>query len=258
MRLRFFANAGVELAAMLRRAIDSILTTIYPQQCFACRGLVESQSSGDACDRCWEETKVFDGSESLCQKCGAVQDRNIASEIASCPNCHDAYYDSAIAAGVYEKAIAASVVNLKTSPHLSCRVEKLIDRLAEKIATETPSVIIPVPLSRSRRYERGYNQAEIIANAISARTELPVVKACLVRSKQTPMHRIAMDKRARELTVEKAFEARTPRLIEGKDVYLVDDVFTSGATASACARVLKKNGARKVIVVTLARAVLYL
>jgi ComF family protein len=242
---------------MLRRAIDSILTTIYPQQCFACGGLVESHNDGVACSDCWKETRVFDGSESLCQRCGAVQDRQIVEAIASCPNCHDAYYDSAIAAGVYEKAIAASVVNLKRSPHLSRRVEGLIERLSEKISTLTPSVIIPVPLSRSRRHERGYNQAEIIANVISARTDLPVVKACLVRSKQTPMHRIAMDKRARELTVEKAFEVRSPRMIEGKDVYLVDDVFTSGATASACARVLKKNGARKVIVVTLARAVLY-
>jgi predicted amidophosphoribosyltransferase len=70
------------------------------------------------------------------------------------------------------------------------------------------------------------------------------------------MHRVAMDKRARELTVEKAFEVRSPRLFAGKDVVLVDDVFTSGATASACARVLKKNGALKVTVVTLARAVL--
>ena len=247
----------IELAAMLRRAIDSILTTIYPQQCFACGGLVESHDNGIACDVCWEETRVFDGSESLCMRCGAVQDRAAAEEIASCPNCHDAYYDSAIAAGVYERAIAASVVNLKRSPHLTRRVERLIDRLSEKISNERPSVLIPVPLSTSRRFERGYNQAEIIANAVSARTNLPVLKACLIRSKQTPMHRIAMDKRARELTVEKAFEVRSPRLVAGKDVYLVDDVFTSGATASACACVLKKNGARKVIVVTLARAVLY-
>lgn len=71
------------------------------------------------------------------------------------------------------------------------------------------------------------------------------------------MHRVAMDKRARELTVEKAFVVRSPRMIDEKDIYLIDDVFTSGATASACARVLKKNGAKKVIVVTLARAVLH-
>jgi ComF family protein len=247
----------VEFSRMLRYAIDAILTTIYPQQCFACGSLVTSQSSGVACDDCWEETQIFDGSESLCGRCGAIQARTVAAEIASCPNCHDAYYDHAIAAGAYELAIAASVISLKRSADLSRRVEDLIDRLAEKISPAAPSVLVPVPLSRSRRHERGFNQAEVIASAISTRTDLHVLKACLVRSKQTPMHRIAMDKRARELTVEKAFEVRSPRLIDGKDVYLVDDVFTSGATASACARVLKKSGARKVIAVTLARAILH-
>jgi ComF family protein len=257
LRLLFFDAAAVKLAAMLSRVIDSILTTIYPHQCFACGDLVESQSDGVACAGCWEETRIFDGSETLCDRCGAVQDRSVVESVASCPNCHEAYYDSAIAAGVYERAIAASVVNLKRSPNLSRRVEKLIDRLAEKISNSTPGVILPVPLSRSRKFERGYNQAEVIADGLSRRTDLPVLKACLVRSKQTPMHRIAMDKRARELTVEKAFEVKSRRMIEGNQIYLVDDVFTSGATASACARVLKKNGAKRVTVVTLARAVLY-
>ncbi len=70
------------------------------------------------------------------------------------------------------------------------------------------------------------------------------------------MHRIGMDKKARELTVKNAFEITRPKLIEGKNVLLVDDVFTSGATASSCAKVLKKNGAVGVQVFTLARAVM--
>jgi len=86
---------------MLRQAIDSILITLYPQQCFACGGLVDSHGDGVACGDCWKGTQVFDGSETLCMRCGAVQDRAAVEEIATCPNCHDAYYDSAIAAGVY-------------------------------------------------------------------------------------------------------------------------------------------------------------
>jgi predicted amidophosphoribosyltransferase len=64
-----------------------------------------------------------------------------------------------------------------------------------------------------------------------------------------------MDKKARELTVRNAFEVVRPKLINGKNIVLVDDVFTSGATASYCAKVLKKNGASRVNVFTLARAV---
>ena len=64
-----------------------------------------------------------------------------------------------------------------------------------------------------------------------------------------------MDKKARDLTVKNAFEVGRPKLIKGANVLLIDDVFTSGATASQCARVLKKNGSAKVNVLTLARAV---
>jgi predicted amidophosphoribosyltransferase len=66
-----------------------------------------------------------------------------------------------------------------------------------------------------------------------------------------------MDQRARELTVEKAFEITRPKLIDGTSVILVDDVLTSGSTASACAKVLKKHGARRVEVFTVARAVMH-
>jgi ComF family protein len=241
---------------MLRRAVDSILTSIYPQQCLVCGGLVETNCDGVACAGCWTLTRLFDGSENLCRKCGALEDRRLDASIAGCPNCHGAYYDAAVAAGVYEKALAAAIVHLKRKPELPRRLINLIEQLSVRIEQTRPSVIIPVPLSRSRRHERGFNQAEILADVISKHTGIEVTLTCLVRSKHTPMHRVAMDKRARELTVEKAFEVRSPRLFAGKDVVLVDDVFTSGATASACARVLKKNGALKVTVVTLARAVL--
>lgn len=255
-QLRFLFAGVVELAAVLR-SLDSLLATIYPHQCFVCGGIVATHSDGVACGDCWSATRIFNGDEALCARCGALQDGAIVDGVASCPNCHDACYDSAIAAGVYEKALAATIVNLKRKPELPSRALALLKRLCEKIDSSKPSVVIPVPLSRSRQHERGYNQAEVIATKLSEETGLPVTNGCLLRSKQTPMHRVAMDKRARELTVEKAFEVRSPRLIEGKDVLLVDDVFTSGSTASACARVLKKGGAGKVIVVTLARAVLY-
>jgi predicted amidophosphoribosyltransferase len=66
-----------------------------------------------------------------------------------------------------------------------------------------------------------------------------------------------MDKKAREATVKNSFIVRAPRLVEGREILLVDDVFTSGSTASHCAKVLKKNGASSVRVLTLARAVMY-
>jgi ComF family protein len=186
-----------------------------------------------------------------------LQDAGFNTAVASCPNCHDAYYDGAIAAGVYEKALAATVVDLKKRPLISRRAVSLLRGLASRLDVNSHAVLVPVPLSKSRKFERGYNQAEIIAAELSQFSPVPIINGCLVRNKQTPMHRVAMDRRAREITVEKAFTVRSPRLIEGKEAVLVDDVFTSGSTASACARMLKKNGASKVTVVTLARAILH-
>jgi ComF family protein len=116
---------------------------------------------------------------------------------------------------------------------------------------------VPVPLSRKRHFERGHNQADVIAHTIADLTRFPVIANALQRVDSSPIHRVGMDKKAREATVKNSFAVNTPRLIDGTDVLLVDDVFTSGSTASYCARVLKKNGATSVKVITLARAVLY-
>jgi ComF family protein len=116
-------------------------------------------------------------------------------------------------------------------------------------------LIIPVPLSKKRAVERGFNQAETIASQVSGLVGIPIDAASLIRKKHTPMHRAAMDKKAREMTVKNAFEVSRPKLIEGKSILLVDDILTSGATASYCAKALKKKGAAGVKVFTLARAV---
>jgi ComF family protein len=122
---------------------------------------------------------------------------------------------------------------------------------------EDGSAIVPIPLSKRRAIERGFNQAELIALTVAGLTDIPLLSNCLIRESHTPMHRMAMDKKAREATVKSAFKVRTPRLIAGRSVILVDDVLTSGSTASACARELKKHGAEHVTVITLARAVMY-
>ena len=118
-------------------------------------------------------------------------------------------------------------------------------------------LIVPIPLSTLRRLERGFNQAESIATAFSRSTGIPVDAHSLTRKQHTPIHRIGMDQKARELTVKNAFEVVRPKLIGGKNILLIDDVLTSGATASSCAKILKKNGAVKINIFTLARAVMH-
>jgi len=150
--------------------------------------------------------------------------------------------------------LSASVLSLKKTPRLFGRVKSLMTRTAERIADRDSDVIIPVPLSPRRLRERGFNQAAIIAKAVSKQLGIPMDEATLIRRVDTPMHRAGMDRKARGITVKNAFAVSRPKLIDAKNILLVDDVLTSGETVSSCAKILKKNGAARVDVITLARA----
>lgn len=242
---------------MLKALQNSLLSIIYPQECRVCGSQVENLDDGVACGKCWAATRIFGGSEMLCDKCGAFFGGEAAPVPVFCHKCDDHFYDKAIAVGVYEKALAASIINLKTAPFMAKQIKTAIQNALLKEAFANVDIVIPIPLSKQRKLERGFNQAEVIAAAVARSTGLSVDASSLARKLHTPIHRIGMDKKARELTVKNAFEVVRPKLIEGKNILLVDDVFTSGATASSCARVLKKNGACRVNVFTLARAVMH-
>lgn len=242
---------------MLQAIQNSLFSLIYPQECRVCGLQVESHNDGVACRECWDATRLFDGSEMLCEKCGAFFGDKAAPVPVFCRKCDDHFYDKATAAGVYEKALAAAIVSLKNVPSLPHGLKTIIHAKTGHRELVGIDLMIPIPLSARRRLERGFNQAESIATALSRATGIPVDAHSLTRKMHTPIHRVGMDQKARELTVKNAFEVVRPKLIDGKNILLIDDVLTSGATASSCAKVLKKNGAGKVNVFTLARAVMH-
>ena len=241
---------------MFKEVQNSLLSIIYPQECRVCFSQVENSDDGFSCIKCWSETRIFDGSEMLCDKCGAFFGDKAAPVAIFCHKCDDHFYDMAAAVGVYEKGMSATILSLKQQPILPKRLLDLIPTAIERNGFGNADLLIPIPLSKQRRLERGFNQAEFIANEIARTTNIPVDKASLSRKLHTQIHRVGMDKRARELTVQNAFEVLRPKLIAGKKILLVDDVFTSGATASYCAKALKKSGAVEVNMFTLARAVM--
>ncbi len=242
---------------MFRGLQNSFFSLIYPQECRVCGSHVENHTDGVACGECWSATRMFDGSEMLCDKCGAFFADKAAPVPVYCHKCDDHYYEKAAAIGVYEKAMAAAILRLKTVPSLPKRIRSMMPATQRVDIFEGADLLVPIPLSRRRCFERGFNQAEVIADAFSRSFRIPLDKHSLARKLHTPIHRIGMDKKARELTVKNAFEVMRPKLVAGKNILLVDDVFTSGATASACAKILKKHGAARVNVLTLARAVMH-
>ena len=115
-------------------------------------------------------------------------------------------------------------------------------------------VLVPVPLHRTRLWQRGFNQSALVARELSRRLGIPADPLALRRVRRTPPLK-GMSPLQRRRTVAGAFKVRDKGAVAGKTVILVDDVLTTGSTAEACARTLKRAGAARVELVSWARVV---
>lgn len=136
----------------------------------------------------------------------------------------------------------------------------LAEELANYMAAQWPlypqlaqaQVLVAVPLHRKKRRSRGYNQSELLAQALGRRLHLPVDNALLERVRNTPSQ-TEFGREGRLQNMQGAFACRLPQRVKGKTVLLIDDVATTGATLEGCAEALKSVGARRVMAYTLAR-----
>ena len=244
-------------ASVISGAYDSVLALIYPQGCAACGGSVDSRHDGVACSACWDATRIFAEDDTLCWKCGALSVGTVAEEkrqTVRCGRCDADSFTGARACGLYEGALRASILALKREPNVARRLLETLKQTQRRAPLAEADVIMPVPLHASRERERGFNQAVILARELARTTKLPIDEYSLVRRVHTERHRSGMDARARRDSVAGAFEVRDPKPIAGRRVLLIDDVFTTGATVSECAEVLKSAGVADVYVLTIARA----
>jgi ComF family protein len=238
--------------------LDAALALVYPQPCAVCdvRG-VESRADGPACAECWAATRVFTGGETLCRKCGALAVGTLPEEKRAevrCRRCDAEAFTAARACGLYEGALRASVLNLKREPFVPGRLARMLCDACARPPLDAATLVIPVPLHTERERERGFNQAALLGRVLAKRSGLRLDEWSLARVAHSERHRAGMDARARRESVKDAFAVVRPRLVEGESVLLVDDVFTTGATVSACACALLAAGAREVLVLTVARA----
>jgi ComF family protein len=250
------------LPRALRTIRDGLLALAYPQECRVCGGAVESWDDGVACYKCWEDpalTRVLTGI--VCARCGTPLTPTTTTDgskhpIAErrCGICSSAAFAAARACGVYSGAFEASILFLKTAPHISPRLRTIIHRtFSDHERALRGDIVIPVPLHRLRERQRGFNQAALIARLISRGFSLRLDDRSLKRIKPTERHRAGMDASDRAKSVERAFEVVRPSLINGAAVLLVDDLYTTGSTIGAASRALIEAGAQRVNVLTIAR-----
>jgi len=233
---------------MLARTLDFI----FPPQCLTCEALVPAH--GTLCLTCWQGVKFID--EPMCYCCGQPFEYTIG-ERALCGECIKELppFARARSVFVYDEHSRALVTKLKFSDQLY--LATVFGPWLAKIGAEMigmSNLIVPVPLHYWRFVGRRYNQAALLAEALSKKTHLPVLPDALIRKKHTPPQ-TGLSRRQREDNVKGAF-AINPRhkdTVKGKHILLIDDVLTTGATLSACARSLIKAGAMQVNVLTLAR-----
>jgi ComF family protein len=237
---------------------DAALALLYPHACAVCGAeSVEARADAPACAACWKATRVFEGGETLCWKCGALAVGSVPWEKrreVRCRRCEAEAFTAARACGLYEGALRASVLRLKREPFVSARLARMLRDAQRREPLDSATRVVPVPLHEGRERERGFNQAAALGRALAKTSGLPLDEWSLARVTHSERHRAGMDAHARRETVEDAFRVTRPRLVEGARVLLVDDVFTTGATASACAAALRAAGASEVFVLTAARA----
>ena len=130
----------------------------------------------------------------------------------------------------------------------------LLEALEGRPPAEVPALLVPVPLHPRRERERGFNQASLLAWRVGRAWGVRVRDDVLVRAVATPSQ-TELDAPARRANVRNAFRLRRPELIVGRHVLLVDDILTTGATLSECARCLREGGAATVGALTVARVV---
>lgn len=233
----------------MRNVFGKVVSFALPPRCAGCGQVV----SGDLllCASCWQSLDFLTGPG--CQSCGAP----VAPNVAVCAPCLERApdHDGVIAVATYGDLARKIVLKLKHGRRIG--LARLIGRLLAGRMPDEPGLMMPVPAHRWRIFRRGFNQSALIAAHLAKSSGLPLRLDVLARTRSTPLLRGA-NARERDRLVRGAFSV-APQFrsqLAGKTVFLVDDVYTSGATANACARALKRSGARKVVVLCWARVLL--
>lgn len=233
-------------------ALLPIVDLIYPPRCPLCGEGMADQAG--LCANCWMELDIpGEPACSLCQR-PFRQDEGPAGTF--CGPCLAAppRHDGIAAATLYNDTSRRLVLAFKHGRRIG--LARALGRMMAARLSELAGewVIVPVPLHRWRLWSRGFNQSALLASEISKHCSAKLLVDGLVRTKHSaPLGGLGRKARARALSGAIAVNRSRKDLITGRQIILVDDVLTSGATSNACVSVLKRAGADKVVIACFAR-----
>ena len=230
------------------RLVRSALDFALPPRCAGCGTIVADVHS--FCPDCWKEVEFL--GDNGCSTCRmplqATEQRTCGACLARAPRI--ARTRAAVAYGDLARGLA---IRLKYGRKVA--IARTMARYMAPLVGEGPErLLVPVPLHRTRLWNRGFNQSALVARELSRRLGIAADPLALSRTRRTPPLK-GMSPVQRRRTVAGAFRVRDRNAVQGKTVILVDDVLTTGSSAEACARTLKRAGAARVELVSWARVV---
>lgn len=223
---------------------ETLLKVLYPDKCVICHSLLTLDSEVAVCRRCAGKLQPL--TEPRCKRCSK---QLVQLEEELCSDCRErqSFVERGMAVYPYDEQMQKAIVNFKYGGEISGGLyfaREMVRMSAEWIWAINPDVILPVPVHKSRLRFRGFNQAEYLAKEVGQELGIPVRTDYLIRTTKT-LPQKGLDVKQRMNNLQKGFGI-TGSCEPYRNILLVDDIYTTGATVEACARVLKKAGARKI------------
>ena len=243
----------------LQSWLGASLGLLFPEVCQICGESRSRPADGFVCPTCWSKPGAIRFIRPpFCDRCGLPYEGALTTEFV-CANCCDVklHFSTARSATVAGGLVREAIHRFKYQRHLWFEpfiVDLLLREMRPWLAENHWDCLVPVPLHPQREREREFNQSQRIAAAVGRVTGLPCHGRALRRTRATETQ-TALSRDERATNMRKAFAIGGRYPLNGARVILIDDVFTTGATTNACARVLRAAGAAEVCVWTVARGV---
>ena len=242
--------SGHPFSHIFRTIRDIAAQAVFPQVCLICGAPVSGTAVLNLCPDC--STQVEMCGNNVCPRCGAP-----SWAPASCLCKNDIHFDTVRSPFVWNGPVRDIVLALKYARRweLAASMAGPLVSAWRAAGMSMPNVVVPVPIGAGRVLTRGYNQSALLGRSTASRLGVQFSESFLARD-SSGISTKGHGRQFRIKTARNAFRATRPGSLKGMTVLLVDDVMTTGATASACSACLKNEGASRVDVLTFARAVL--
>ncbi len=241
----------IKLSIFIPRYLNSIL---FPIESCVCG----KYSKEAVCNKCWSEVILI--TTLACKKCSKpYYNQYLHSEKIEliCEECAEIplYFERSISYGIYQDVMIKIIYEYKFNNKVYISKflgKKLSTLIKNEDDYKNIEIIISVPMYKNKERRRGYNQSYLLAKEIAKDLKLKLIKNILIKIKDTePQSKKPM--RERRQNIRGSFFVKDPMKIKGKEILLIDDVFTTGSTVNECSRILRQAGAKKIYVATIAR-----